>query len=140
MTGMDLVVADGPVLRQILDASHAIWADGLSPRAYAQYNAAQIRTSWGSRRLHRYALVDDDGRVLTSAKRYDMTVLLDGRKVQTVGIGALFTPEAERGQGHAPKIIERLIEAARAEGAELALLFSEIGTSYYRRLGFVPVL
>ena len=136
---MDLVVADGPVLQQILDASHPIWADGLRPRAYWQYNVAQLRTSWGSRCLRRYALVDSQGRVLTSAKRYGLTVVLDGRPIKAVGIGAVFTPEPERGQGHAARIIERLVADASSDGAELALLFSEIGTAYYRRLGFSPI-
>jgi GNAT superfamily N-acetyltransferase len=136
---MNLVRAEGPVLQQILDASYAIWADGLSPRAYARYNEAQMRTSWGSRRLSRYALISDSGRLLTSAKRYDLTVRLDGRELEAVGIGAVFTPEEERGNGYAPRIIERLVETARLGGAELALLFSEIGTSYYKRLGFITV-
>ena len=136
---MDLVVADGPVLKQILDASHPIWADGLKPRAYAQFNAGQLRTPWGRTHLRRYALIDPRGRLLTSAKRYDLTVLLDGQRIKAVGIGALFTPQGERGQGHAPRIIEQIIEAAEKEGTELAILFSEIGTSYYRRLGFTPV-
>lgn len=139
MTGMDLVHAEGPVLQQILDASHAIWSDGLSPRAYAQYNAGQTRTAWGRRRLRRYALLDDEGRLVTSAKRYDLTVRVDGRAVEAIGIGAVFTPEDQRGNGYAPLIMERLLEAARRDGAELALLFSEIGTSYYRRLGFTTV-
>ena len=139
MTGMDLVQAEGPVLQQILDASHAIWADGLSPRAYAQYNVGQLRTPWGRRRLRRYALVDDKGDLLTSAKRYDLSVQVDGRQVEAVGIGAVFTPEEQRANGYAALIIERLLEAARRDGAELALLFSEIGTSYYRRLGFTTV-
>ena len=70
MTGMDLVVADGPLLEGILDATHPIWSDGLSRHAYARYNAGQLRTAWGSRRLHRYALVDGNGGLLSSAKRY----------------------------------------------------------------------
>jgi len=139
MTGMKLVRAEGAVLQQILDRTHPIWADGLSPHAYGRFNDAQMRTPWGKDRLKRYALVDDGGKVLTSAKRYDLTVRLDGREIEAVGLGAVFTPEEERGNGYAPIIIERLIDAARQDGAELAMLFSEIGTSYYRRLGFITV-
>jgi GNAT superfamily N-acetyltransferase len=138
MTGMKLVRAEGPLLQQILARTHPIWADGLTPHAYARYNDAQMRTAWGTERLRRYALVDG-GRLLTTAKRYDLTVRLDGREIEAVGIGAVFTPQEERGNGYASLIIERLIDAAREDGAELALLFSEIGTSYYRRLGFTTV-
>ncbi len=132
-------MADGGVLRQILEESHAIWADELTARAYAQYNLAQLRTPWGSRRLCRYALLDDHGRVLTSAKRYALRVRLDGREMDAVGIGAVYTPKAQRGRGHAPAIVNQLVSEAAADGAELAVLFSEIGTSYYERLGFVAV-
>jgi GNAT superfamily N-acetyltransferase len=139
MTGMKLVRAEGAVLQQILDLTHPIWADGLSAHNYARYNDAQMRTPWGRNSLHRYALIDDAGRLLTTAKRYDLTVRLDGREIAAVGFGAVFTPEDERGNGYAARIIERLIDTARHEGAELAILFSEIGTSYYRRLGFTTV-
>lgn len=136
---MNLVRAEGAVLQQILDASHPIWADGLSPASYARFNQAQMRTPWGSRRLGRYALLDDSGRLLTSAKRYGFTLQVDGQRIEAVGIGAVFTPEEERGNGYAPLIIHRIVDAARREGAELALLFSEIGASYYKRLGFTKV-
>jgi hypothetical protein len=53
---MDLVVADGPLLEGILDATHPIWSDGLSRHAYGRYNVGQLRTAWGSRRLRRYAM------------------------------------------------------------------------------------
>lgn len=136
---MQLVPADGAILGQILHESHPIWCDGLTPQAYAQFNAAQLRTPWGARHLARCAMVDDGGRLLTSAKRYQLRVMIDGRPVNAVGIGAVFTPASQRGQGYAPAIIARILEAAQREGAELALLFTEIGTHYYERLGFTPV-
>ena len=139
MAGMRLVVADGPFLDQILAESHGIWADGLSKKAYLKYNLAQLRTPWGARHLRRFALVDDAGSVLTSAKRYDLRARVEDREVAAVGIGAVFTPRAHRGCGHAAAIITRLIDDAMREGAELAILFSEIGPAYYERLGFATV-
>jgi hypothetical protein len=136
---MNLVLAEGPCLQQILDCSHPLWADGLSPSAYARYNAAQLRTPWGSHRLRRYALIGDDGRLLTSAKRYQLSVRLDQREISAVGIAAVFTPLDERGNGYASEIIQRLVDDAQRDGAELAILFSEIGTAFYRRLGFTRV-
>jgi predicted N-acetyltransferase YhbS len=136
---MRLVVADGAILDQILAESHGIWADGLTKKAYLQYNLAQLRTPWGARYLRRYALVDEAGAVLTSAKRYDLRARVDGREVTAAGIGAVYTPRARRGRGHAAAIVTRLIEDAAREGAELAILFSEIGSAYYERLGFTTV-
>jgi GNAT superfamily N-acetyltransferase len=136
---MKLVPADGALLQQILNESQAIWSDGLTPHAYAQYNAAQLRTPWGARHLRRLALTSEGGALLSSAKRYQLRVRLDGQTIDAVGIGAVFTPEQQRGRGYARAIIEKILEEAHSEGAGLALLFTEIGTTYYRRLGFTAV-
>jgi GNAT superfamily N-acetyltransferase len=139
MAGMRLVVADGEILEQVLAESHGIWGDGLTRRAYLQYNLAQLRTPWGSGHLRRYALVDKEGSVLTSAKQYGLRARVEGREISAVGIGAVYTPRAHRGRGHAAAIITRLIDEAARGGAELAILFSEIGPGYYERLGFRTV-
>src|SRR5687767_6464173 len=130
MAAMKVVRAEGEVLEQILDESHGIWSDGLTRRAYGQLNEGQLRTAWGKRRLRRLALLSDDGTLLSSAKQYDLSVRVDGRTVEAVGIGAVFTPAAQRGKGFAPEIIGRILESARQAGAELAILFSEIGPEY----------
>jgi predicted N-acetyltransferase YhbS len=135
---MPLVRAAGPILQEILDASHPLWGEGLTRQAYEQYNVAQVKTAWGSRHLDRVALVEN-GRVLSTAKRYELEAVLDGRAVRVLGIGAVFTPTACRGQGHAGRIIEQIVERAAADGFGLALLFSEIGPDYYRRFGFTVV-
>lgn len=136
---MRLILAEGAVLEQILDESHSIWSDGLTRQAYGRYNAAQVRTAWGSRHLRRFALVGDGNTVLSSAKRYDLDARLDGRDLKVVGIGAVYTPQDNRGQGYARCMVEELMLAAADEGADLAVLFSEIDPAYYEGMGFVTV-
>jgi GNAT superfamily N-acetyltransferase len=136
---MRLIPAEGAVLERVLRESHDIWSDGLTPSAYDRFNAAQMRTAWGSRRLRRVALVDDRGELLSSAKRYDFDARLDGRDIRVVGIGAVFTPEEVRGHGHGRRTVDALITAAAAEGADLALLFSEIDPYYYTAMGFAAI-
>jgi GNAT superfamily N-acetyltransferase len=136
---MRVVPAQGQLLEQILDDTYPIWNEGLTRQAYGQWNKAQMRTPWGSTHLERLALVDENGDLLSSAKRYRITVRIDGRELEALGIGALFTPRARRGRGHASTLLDLLMEQARAEGAALAMLFSEIGTPFYERLGFRPV-
>ena len=138
--GPALVVAEGALHEQILDQTHAVWSDGLSRKGYGQYNTAQLSTRWGARHLRRLALVQGD-QVLASAKRYDLRAALDGRAISIVGIGAVFTPPELRGRGYGRHIVEAMLAEARRDGRELALLFSEIGTAYYERLGFraVPI-
>src|SRR5262245_30068241 len=133
---MPLVAAEGPLLDHIFDHTYPIWNEGLTRTAYGQWNNAQLKTRWGHRHLQRFALLDDDGMLLASAKRYRIDVRLDGREGWMAGIGAVFTPESRRGRGYSTRLIEMLIEQERAAGALLASLFSEIGAGFYERLGF----
>jgi GNAT superfamily N-acetyltransferase len=133
-----LCVAEGGTLEHILDETFPTWGDGLSREAYARFNAAQMKTRWGADHLRRLALVKD-GRLLCTAKRYEFDGWLDGRRVRVLGIGAVFTPPKLRRHGFARAMIERMLAAAREDGIELALLFSEIGPRYYERIGFQPV-
>ena len=129
---------DDPLHDQALDHTFAQWNDLLTREGYAQYNRAQLRTAWGSQHLERVGLVSN-GVLLVSAKRYRVTMRLDGRAVPTIGIGAVFTPAEHRGRGHAAALIDHIVEAARADGAAMAILFSEIAPRYYERLGFAVV-
>jgi predicted N-acetyltransferase YhbS len=133
-----LVTAEGSLLDQILEATYEIWHEGLSRAAYRRLWTAQIATAWGRGHLRLLALVDRD-EVLASAKLYMVDATLDGRPIQVAGIGAVFTPPARRGRGAARTLIDQMLERAAADGADLALLFSEIGPVYYTRLGFVPI-
>ena len=134
-----IVLAEGALLEEILDGTYPIWNEGLTRRAYGQWNAAQMLTPWGRDHLHRFALVDDGGRLLASAKRYRYDVRLNGRDTSMCGFGAVFTPPDRRGRGHAAEAIEQIVAREREAGAAMATLFSEIGEPFYRRLGFEPV-
>ena len=136
---MKLVVAEGKLLEEIIEATFPLWNEGLTRSAYGQWNAAQMRTEWGAENLHRFALLDDRGRWVASAKRYRIPVRLDGVDQTMWGFGAVFTRPEERGRGHAGAIIEQLVERARGEGAAVAGLFSEIGQAFYERRGFQTV-
>ena len=137
-SALRVVSAEGPILDTILDASFTIWHEGLTREAYGRWYTAQLKTPYGRRRLKRMALVDR-GDVLASAKLYEFDAHLDGRRARVVGIGAVFTQPAHRGRGHARDLIERLLERASQDGFEMALLFSEIGATYYERLGFAVI-
>jgi len=136
---MKLVLADETLRARILDHTFPIWNEGLSRDAYAQWNEAQLRTEWGRARLHRFALLDESGGLLASAKRYRFDVRVHGRVGAMCGIGAVFTPPDRRGCGYASRLIELLLAQEQRDGVLMATLFSEIGTAFYERLGFAPV-
>jgi GNAT superfamily N-acetyltransferase len=133
---MPLVLAEGPILDHIFDNTYPIWNEGLTRSAYGQWNIAQVKTPWGRDHLHRFALLDEQGNLLASAKRYQHDIRLDGRNGWMAGFGAVFTPEPVRGRGHATRLLEMLIDRERKAGALMASLFSEIGADFYERLGF----
>ena len=136
---MTIVPAEGPLLEDILDHTFQIWNEGLLRPAYGQWNRAQVKTPWARSRLQRYASIDEDGRLLATAKQYRFDVRVGEREGWMCGIGAVFTPPEMRGQGYASALIEELVARAHREGALLASLFSEIGASFYERLGFAGV-
>jgi GNAT superfamily N-acetyltransferase len=133
-----VVPAVGAVLEQVLDDTYSLWNDGLSRANYARAWTAQLKTPWGRAHLDRVALIDGP-HVMCSAKRYDLSMRLDGRIRRVLGIGAVFTPPAHRGRGSARELITRLLDTAVTEGQEFAMLFSEIAPAFYERLDFVPV-
>ena len=130
-----VVPTTGDLLERILDDTFPVWGEGLDRAAYGRYNRAQLAAPWGSTHIRRVAIVEN-GRLLATAKRYDLTGRIDGRPVRILGLGAVFTPVAERGHGHAGTLLRRLLDEAAAEGFGLALLFSEIDPRYYEHLGF----
>jgi GNAT superfamily N-acetyltransferase len=134
----ELAPATGDRLRQILSDTYPLWNDGLDPLRYAQFWKAQLRTPWGSAHLDRVALIEE-GRVASSAKRYDLSARIDGRIRRVLGIAAVFTAPEKRGRGSAARLFEAILEAAEAEGYEYAMLFSEIDPAFYERLDFVPI-
>jgi GNAT superfamily N-acetyltransferase len=133
-----VVPATGAVLEQILNDTFPLWNDGLSRENYARNWSAQLKTPWGQSHLDRVALVDGP-HVMCSAKRYDLSLRLDGRIRRVLGIGAVFTPPAHRGRGSARELLTRLIDTAVTEGQEFAMLFSEIAPAFYEQLDFVPM-
>jgi hypothetical protein len=94
-----------------------------------------MATDWGRKHLRRLVLIKGET-VLASAKRYDLQAVIGGRTVPLLGIGAVFTPETQRGRGHARALIDLMIEDAISRQCAGALLFSEIGRDYYERAGF----
>jgi len=135
---MTVTVADEAVHEQILDLTYPLWGEGLTRQAYGTWNRGQMTTPWGRTHLERVALVDQ-GHLLSSAKRYHFDALVAGVRERVVGVGAVFTPAARRGQGYARVLIEEMLLQATRTGAAWALLFSEIGGSYYEKLGFASL-
>jgi hypothetical protein len=124
-----VIPAEGAVLERVLETAHSISPEGLSRQAYAKLDAAQLKTAWGRRHQRRLALVER-GEVLASAMQYDLAALLDQRPVRVCGIGSLFSEPAHGDGSHAQELVDRVLDEAAADGAAMALLFSDMSHQY----------
>ncbi len=85
----------------------------------------------------RYAgLFDEGGKLVASLKRYHLELTDGNARYDTVGLGAIFTPERMRKRGLAAQLIEATLAEATVDGSVAALLFSDIAPSYYEQFGF----
>jgi hypothetical protein len=124
VTVASVVPAEGPIRERVLEITHALSPRGLSRNAFAQFDAAQMRTAWGRRHQRRFALVEGD-EVLASAMQYDLAAVLDGRPVRICGIADIASPPAlSTGEG-ARELVDRLLEQAARDGAAMTLRFSD---------------
>ena len=133
---MRLVVARKDQVDAIYRESHAVWGAGLTPSAYRELWEDVSHTPWARRWARFYVLLDDREAILSSLKLYRPLVRYRGVTARCSVLSAIFTPRHQRKQGHARRLVESALDAAGAEGASLALLFSDIGEAYYRSMGF----
>lgn len=134
----ELERADSLLVERIINDTFPIWNEGLGLEGYRRWNDLQTRTAWGKEHLWRVALVED-GEILASAKWYALDCQLRGQPCRVLGIGAVFTPESQRGRGRATELIAKMMAKAEADGYQAALLFSEIGAPVYERMGFIVI-
>lgn len=123
----------------MLAESHALWGAGLTVPDYVEMWEELAASRWGRSWYSWRALVDDDGRVLSSLKLYRPALSLGGAIDRTTAIGAVYTPRAARRRGHGAALILATLEEAESRGDRSAILFTDIGTEYYNKLGFVAL-
>ena len=117
-----MVAAEGALLERILDAAYPVLPEGLGRQAFAKFDAAQRKTAWALRHQRRFALVEGAD-LLASAQRYDLTGTVDRQRVSICGIAAVCPDSASHDGCHTRVLVDRLIDDARRDGADLALLF-----------------
>jgi len=134
-----IVTPDEGQLARILEGTVHEWAGGLDFPRYAQVQRAVLGSPESAGRFRFRALVDERRQVLCSLKAYRLAALWGGRAIPALGIGAVYTPPALRGRGFASALVRAVLDEERQGGARAALLFSDIGAAFYRRLGFARV-
>jgi len=134
-----LITPDAEQVRAILAESHSLWGAGLTLPSYSAMWEEMAASPWGRKWFSWRALLDDTGRMISSLKLYRPELRVDGETLRACALGAVFTPRALRRRGHAAQLIRAVLAEASARGDGPGFLFTDIGTEYYARLGFVPL-
>jgi GNAT superfamily N-acetyltransferase len=115
-----------------------IWGGGLSEE---RFQAFQRRLADAPEAKDRYRLQGwfVDGALTAAMKSYDLLGSCSGRPLRLLGVGAVYTPPELRRRGHAAAMLKAAMDAAKGQGANAAVLFSDIGGQYYERLGYWPL-
>jgi hypothetical protein len=118
---LTVVRAEGAVLDRVLDATYPASHLGLSREAFATFEAALGKTPWARGHQRRYALIRGVD-ILASAQRYDLSATLGKQALRICGIGALWSNPAHGDVLHARVLVGRLVDDARRDGADLAMV------------------
>jgi GNAT superfamily N-acetyltransferase len=122
----------------VLPLTEALWAHGRTPEAYREQTTQLAHTAYG-RKSYRTMALSDGTAILASFKRYEREARAGNERLRCIGIGAVFTPEPQRGQGYASAMLAMALDDARASGTDFAFLFSDIHPQFYKELGFVEL-
>jgi predicted N-acetyltransferase YhbS len=131
-------IAADAYARQVLPQTAALWAGGRDFRTYVAHNLEIARSPYGRRHFRTLGLVDGNETV-ASFKRYDRLMHVGTQRLRAFGIGAVFTPPEHRRRGYAGVMLATALDRARADGYDVAFLFSDIRPQFYLMLGFTEL-
>lgn len=120
---------------EVLPETAPLWAGRRDFSTYVAQITEIARCPYG-RRYYRTVGLFDGGRLVASFKRYQRGAHVGKQRLRAVGIGAVFTPADYRGRGYATAMLASELDRARADGFDVAYLFSDIGPSLYAQIGF----
>lgn len=119
----------------VLPLTAELWAGRRTFESYVSQTLEIARSGYGRRAFRTIGLYDGTT-LLASFKRYERSIHFGAARLRAVGIGAVFTPHDFRGRGYASAMLAMMLDAERANGSDVALLFSDIRPHFYEELGF----
>lgn len=122
----------------VLPHTRALWGGRRTLKTYVANTTELARTAYGKRHYRTIAFRNDDG-MLASFKWYEREARVGAKRLQAMGIGAVFTPPELRGRGYASAMLASALDRARSEGFDFAYLFSDIHPQFYKAIGFAEV-
>ncbi|HTU70704.1 MAG TPA: GNAT family N-acetyltransferase [Candidatus Baltobacteraceae bacterium] len=119
----------------VLPLSAPLWGGERTFERYVEHTGEVARSGYGRRHYRTIGLYNGKA-LLASFKRYERTLRNGSERLRALGVGAVFTPPDLRGRGYASAMLAMELDRSRAEGFDLAFLFSDIRPQFYAELGF----
>ena len=122
----------------VLGQTAPVWSEGLLVPAYSEWVQTLMDSAWGKAGNMRFLVLADEEKkdVVAGMKLYRLSARLERSPVSVGGIGAVFTFTQHRGHGHAGAMISAAHRIMVERGDAFSLLYSDIGATYYARLGY----
>jgi len=123
--------ADPNDIKMAFAQVHVQWPHDADPDVHLQKRLGSVqhqRASW--------FVLKEEGAICCSLGAYPVRLFGPVRERSARVLGAVFTPEAHRGRGYAAKLIRWVMDFYAGLGTRDFLLFSDIDTAYYQKLGF----
>jgi predicted N-acetyltransferase YhbS len=124
-------IANSVQIAQAFAQVHVVWPHDPDPAVHLEKRLASVqhqRASW--------FVIEDAGTVVCSLGAYPFQLFgPDGDRPARV-FGAVFTPEAHRGQGHAARLLRWVCDYYAEQGTLDFMLYSDIDPAFYQKLGF----
>lgn len=107
------------------------WSGGDALEKYLQGCIGSPKYQMGS-----WYVLEKGGDIMASLIVYTNALKLPH---DSLGIGSVATVNKQRNKGYASLLVEQVCQLYKTSGFEFAYLFSEIGSGFYQRLGFLEL-
>lgn len=135
---MNLELASDAEKQQRDALTYDAWGSGLTRE---QFLAREVRLrshAWTREVMKTWLWRDAAGAVLASCETFELESMVGAVRGRSHAIASVFTEPSKRGAGHASAMLAALVER-HCGSAQAMVLFSEVGTAIYQRVGFWPV-
>lgn len=134
-----LKVLSNREIQQHIEQTHLLWGQNTSVQDRFEKLKQRLKSA-SAQTFLMSGLVDSDGYLMASLKRYYFSLRIHGERVNCIGLGAVFTHPEYRSRGLAAQLIETVLAESKSEYAcQAALLYSDIDVRYYEKLGFTAL-
>ena len=127
----DVVPADATQKETAFQQVFDVWPCGATIEEHLQWRLNSVQHQ---RAVWYVGLFE--GEVACSLGAYPLDFQIDRQRCSGFAIGAVHTDKPYRGRGFAAQMIQAVEQRRRSEGAQVAMLYSDIAPDYYRRLGY----